>query len=455
MNLPDRIPRPSLSFVLLLILLGSLWLGGGASRADASGQLLVRGVAWGLIVIWILAAPTCKVPLRSPVVRFFLCACALAVLQILPLPPAVWQTLPGRSIVSQAAALSGQLQPWRAWSIVPGATLNALSSLVVPGAILLFAATARDEERRLLPSVMLALVTAMMMIGLLQFSGAGFSNPLVNDTLGEVSGTFANRNHFALFVAMGCALVPGWALRSTRRLSWRLPAGFALLVLFLLTLIASGSRAGLGLGGLALALGVLSVRQTVARHLARSPRWVVPAFVAAGLAMVAAVVGLSVAADRAVAIDRLVAIDPAADMRQRSLGTLLAMMAHYFPVGGGIGAFDPLFRIHEPFALLKPTYFNHAHDDWLEVVIEAGLPGALLLAAATIWWAWSSVVAWRAGTNPELLLRRLGSAWLLLVFVASLFDYPARTPMIMAAVVLAAIWLSAETRGASALPDHG
>jgi hypothetical protein len=49
----------------------------------------------------------------------------------------------------------------------------------------------------------------------------------------------------------------------------------------------------------------------------------------------------------------------------------------------------------------------------------------------------------------------LGSVMLLLVFGASIIDYPARTPMMMAVIVIAAIWLSghAERLSTSALRD--
>jgi hypothetical protein len=46
---------------------------------------------------------------------------------------------------------------------------------------------------------------------------------------------------------------------------------------------------------------------------------------------------------------------------------------------------------------------------------------------------------------------------LLLVFIASIFDYPARTPMIMAMIVVAGVWLGERVqvyRG-SALPRSG
>src|SRR3546814_14825252 len=78
-------------------------------------------------------------------------------------------------------------------------------------------------------------------------------------------------------------------------------------------------------------------------------------------------------------------------MRARGLPTVLSMIAAYFPAGAGFGGFDPIFRLHEPFRLLKPTYFNHAHNDFLEVVLDGGLPAALLLLVAIGWYAIASI----------------------------------------------------------------
>lgn len=129
-------------------------------------------------------------------------------------------------------------------------------------------------------------------------------------------------------------------------------------------------------------------------------------------------------------------------MRSRGLPTVLSMIRTYFPAGTGMGSFDPMFRLHEPFILLKPSYFNHAHNDWLEIALDAGVPGMLVLLVAMGWWVWASVAAWRAEPSSGRERARLGSSLLLLVMVASAFDYPARTPMIMAMVAVAAAWLA-------------
>ena len=450
------ITRPGVSFCLLGVLLAVLWIAGGASRGDVLGQVLVRGVTWALLVIALLFVPRPTLADMRPVWFFLLAALALALAQLIPLPPALWQALPGRELVARAAALSGEPQPWRPWSMVPGATVNAASSLVVPVATLLLAAGLSPAERAWLPGALLGLVAATMLAGLLQFSGSAFNNPLINDTAGEVSGTFANRNHFALFMAMGCVLAPAWAFRDGRQPQWRGPVALGLVLLFALTILASGSRAGLALGVLGIALGLAIVWQGIRRALGRYPGWIFPALIAALVALVAGFVFVSVAADRAVAINRAFAIDPGLDMRSRGLPTVLAMIGRYFPAGSGLGGFDPIFRIDEPFALLKPTYFNHAHNDMLEIALDAGLPGLLLLAAALTWWAWASLRAWRAGASVRHALPKLGSALLLLVIVASLLDYPARTPMMIAMIVLAACWLgaAAPTRVTAPLPNN-
>src|SRR3546814_18361129 len=87
-----------------------------------------------------------------------------------------------------------------------------------------------------------------------------------------------------------------------------------------------------------------------------------------------------------------------------------------------------------------PTYFNHAHNDFLEIVLDGGLPALLLMLVAIGWYGMASMRAWR-GSGRHSVLPKLGSAILFLVFVASAFDYPARTPMMMAMIVIAGLWL--------------
>lgn len=430
--------RPGVSLVLFAILLAVLWFAGGGSRADLIGQVLVRATAWVLLVTAILFAPAPSWRSTGPVAALLCGAAAIACLQLVPLPPGLWQMLPGRAVLTEAAAASGQPQPWRAWSIVPGATANALSALVVPLAVLVLVAGMRPDARRHLPAMLLGFAGLTMSIGLLQFSGATLNNPFVNDTPGEVSALFANRNHFALLMAIGCAVAPAWAFMDRSQLRWRGPLAGSLVLMSLLAIVASGSRSGVMLGAVALMLGLAIIARPARHLLRRQPRWLFPAILSGVVLLAIALVTVSVLAGRAIAIDRLATSEVGADMRSRGLPTVLGMVREYFPFGSGLGSFETMFRMHEPFDLLKPTYFNHAHNDWLEIVLDTGLPGLLLLACGVLWWGMASVRAWRS----DALTPRAGSAIVLLVMAASVFDYPARTPAILAILALAALWLA-------------
>ncbi len=415
-----------------------LWVAGGASRADAMGQVVVRAGCWAILIAAFLAGPRPVLTGLKPVLFLLIAAIALPLIQLIPLPPAWWQALPGRDIL----LIPGEPVPWRPWTMTPGATRNALASLVVPVTMFVVLAQANERVIRWLPAMLLAMIAAAVLLGLLQFSGAGFNSPLLNDTPGVVSSIFANRNHFALFLAIGCLVAPVWAFADRDALKWRGPLAGGLVLLFVLTILATGSRSGMLLGALALALALALVGRQLRRRLRGAPRWVLPALVGAAVMVIAGVVALSFAADRADAITRLIVLDGSEDMRTRARPTVLSMIALYMPFGSGLGGFDPVFRIHEPFALLKLTYFNQAHNDFLGVALDAGLAGIALLAAAILWWLFATVRVWRAPAGEAVSLGRLGAAIILLVLIASVTDYPARTPTIMAILVIAGVWLA-------------
>lgn len=429
---------PDLSLVLMGAMLILVWIAGGASRADVMGQVVVRAGGWAIMIATILAGPRPVFSSIRPVLFILIAAIALPLVQLIPLPPSWWQALPGRDIL----LVPGQPLVWRPLTMTPGATRNALASLVVPTVMVILLAQANERTYRSMPTMLTVMIGAAMLLGLLQFSGAGFNSPLMNDTPGVVSSIFANRNHFALFLAIGCLLAPVWAFGDRGALRWRGPLAVGLVLLFILTILATGSRSGMLLGAVALLLSFMLIGQSLRRQLRNAPRWVFPALVTAAGLIVLGVIALSFVADRADAISRLIALDSSEDMRVRARPTVLAMIALYLPFGSGFGGFDPVFRIHEAFSLLKPTYFNEAHNDFLGIALDGGIPGIVALFAACLWWAVASGRVWRLPIDEIVRYGRLGSAIIFLVLVASLTDYPARTPTIMVVLVIAATWLA-------------
>lgn len=429
--------RLSPALLLFLLLLGTLWVAGGASRADVTGQVVTRTATWLILVLTILCGVRPMGRSAGPVFWLLLATVLLVLLQLVPLPPSLWAALPGREFLLSAPLSQ---ETWRPWSLAPSTTINAASSLIVPVATLYLVSAIPQDERAWLPAILLGAIFLSMLVGLLQFSGFIIDNSFINDSRGSVGGTFANRNHFALFLGLGCLIAPVWAFTGKQAAGWRAPVALALITLFTLTILATGSRAGILTGLLALALGLALCWNDVRRALRGAPRWVFPTLIVAIIGVIATLVLVSIAADRAESVRRVFEMYPGQDARARGLPTVLSMISTYFPTGAGFGGFDPIFRLHEPFSLLKPSYFNHAHNDFLEVVLDGGLPALLVLLVAIGWYVIASIRVWRR-SGRHSVLPKLGSAILFLVFVASAFDYPVRTPIMMAIIVIAGLWL--------------
>ncbi|MFA9199710.1 MAG: O-antigen ligase family protein [Cypionkella sp.] len=450
--MPSRRPAPAepaqaRTFLFLALFLAALWFAGGASRPDVPGQVVTRIAAWSIAILAVVFLPRPDWrSVRAPAV-LLAAAAGLVALQLVPLPPSMWQALPGREVFAAGDALIGAGSPWRPLSMSPGWTRNALGSLIVPAvALWLMAGLGRGKDLALM-RLLLVLVVGGCLIALLQFAGRPVDHPMLNDIAGHVSGNFANRNHLALFAAIGCVLGPVWASRETVFGGWAVLVGAALVTLFVLVILATGSRGGIVLGALGVGAGLALAWAPLRQRMRALPRRV---SLGAGLAIaggfVAALVA-SVLSGRAAGIERAIELSAQDDARVRVLPAVLEALARYFPVGSGFGTFDPVFRISEGDDLLDRTYYNQAHNDLLQVGLDGGIAGLVLLGAALAWWAARS---WRAARGGSLSARA-GAAILLLIVVGSALDYPARTPMIMAVAMIAAAWL-ARVNGPSARP---
>lgn len=418
-------------------------LTGGASAADEIAQLFVRAVALAALVYALVVLPPPSLAGRRFPILLVALAAGLVLLQLVPLPPGLWHALPGRALFADAA------QPvvadgWRPLHLSPDRGYNALFSLLVPAAALVFAAHLSREERARLMLPVALLVVLSAVVGLLQLPLPDLSL-FADHSDGAPVGLFANRNHQALFLACGIPLCAALGLRrEASRLSARARAALTagVLALILILILASGSRAGLGAAALASALTVIAFRREIVggwRKLGRRSR---RRIAVAGAATTAALVAGVIAMGRAVSLDRLGSVDIAGDLRARTLPAVFEMLGSYFPAGAGFGAFDPAFRRFETVDLLSTIVFNQAHDDYMQVAIEGGLPGVLLLAAGLIWFAARAVARVRA---PEDTLgdaaARVAVVVIMLVAAASVVDYPARTPIFMMLLALAAGWL--------------
>jgi O-antigen ligase len=108
--------------------------------------------------------------------------------------------------------------------------------------------------------------------------------------------------------------------------------------------------------------------------------------------------------------------------------------------------------MYEPETGLTQLYFNHAHNDLLEIMIEGGLFCMVLLFIFLFWFALRTIGSWRSGQRggEGSDHARLGSILAAMVLTSSLADYALRTPMMSVVMVIALSWLRPAPRPAEA-----
>lgn len=116
-----------------------------------------------------------------------------------------------------------------------------------------------------------------------------------------------------------------------------------------------------------------------------------------------------------------------------------------FPAGTGLGSFPQVYRTYENQHAVGSELVNHAHNDYLEFVLELGLPALLLILAFVAWWAIRTFGIWRASAKGADL-GRAGSVVILVVLLHSMVDYPIRTSAV-AVVFAVACALMLPTQG--------
>ncbi len=427
------------AFAVLVALLG------GSSRTDAAQIVALRPLAALFLIPALYYLNRDRLAaVKAPLLLLGGLALWMFI-QLVPLPSGVWSALPGRGPIADMGAQLGLTDIWRPISMVPTRTLNALSSLIVPVTALWLLAVMRPR-RKIIALTLIGLGAANALLGIFQVlsgeSQALYFYEITN--FGSAVGFFANHNHSAVFCALTLALITYCAIDPAYEMNRPLERG-ALAAIFLVVLIAAlvgGSRAGFLTTILALSASAVMVwsgwtgqKKGSKKGSARAP--VRPAVALAILALaIAGLMALFAGFDRIPALSRVTEGGTFDDLRWSLLPVLKEMIGAYWLLGAGFGSFEEVYHIHEPAALMLPSYVNQAHNDWLQLVIEGGVPAVLLLAAFLVWAARAIVTLFKGGgaSLPKTIF------WVAAVFIimfASAADYPLRAPLFQ----MATVWL--------------
>jgi O-antigen ligase len=226
-------------------------------------------------------------------------------------------------------------------------------------------------------------------------------------------------------------------------------AGFVIALSILVYLVVLGSRAGLVLAGVGL-VGALMVKPRFDELRPKSwKQWAIAGAIAVLLIVVVIAVVL---ADRSASVDRIAAMHSLdGEGRLTKLPIMLQILGDVWPFGTGYGSFVPVFQSYEPDSMLSPFYWNNAHNDPLEVLITGGIPGGIAICAFLAWWVRASYRAFSINSDgrSSTLLARAAAFATLILLLASLVDYPLRTPLLGAVFAVLCCWLIPTKRSRS------
>jgi len=184
---------------------------------------------------------------------------------------------------------------------------------------------------------------------------------------GAPFGPFVNRNHFAGFVGMIIPLSLGIAFRS-RKTERRLMFGFFAVVMAI-SLFFSLSR-----GGIISFFAGLLVFSFVSFTKGMSKKKLIPVFL---FVLVLTVYLLSLGISPIV--ERFMHTDVSGEQRFAAWQGTLSAFRDFPLFGSGMGTFQHIFKVYQPDGLT--LYWDHAHNDYLELLLEAGIIGTLIAAA--------------------------------------------------------------------------
>ncbi len=436
----DRLDTTSrINLIVAALLLLIALVGGGSSQESGAGvlalQLLslpaIAWVAWqrmqGLSRLW----PWQWTALAIAVL-------AIPLLQLLPLPSALASMGEGRALLQADLAAVGAPGATRA-SLDPAATRASLYALLPALAVFGLVLALPAHMHRRLAWWIAGLAMASLLLGILQLGAPQESvlNPYPQ-WRPAMNGFFANPNHQATMLVVAAIFAAGWLFHAGSQRRARkegkgrravtMVAAAAVVLLAIAALPLTGSRAGVIIFILALAAVVASQHWRLRGR--RSRRLLVAGSgVAAGLGVLAAM--------------RWMRVDAAEELRQPLRQATLEVAGAHAPLGSGAGTFVPVFEQATSHELLMPSYVNHAHNEYVQWLLEAGVLALPAMGLALI----SLVAAGRAFLRLTPPARTAGACALLALLVIaahSLVDYPLRTQsMLTVAAALAGIVASA------------
>lgn len=381
-------------YALGISLIACLLLGGGTARV-----LVIDVVLQVLVIISSTYAIILLDHSRSKQKYGIILFCGIVfagAIQLLPLPLELFFAFRNEAFIP---FIRGLVLPVDTTTISLAASRSVQSIIFVLVPVYFFIALNKlppKELSELIPFYIIGLICNLVAAGIQYSFASGYQ---LNYLLGYqvMVGMFANVNHFATILFSSIPIVLYLMIFMNRR-----ALAVLILLLIIVMLFATGSRAGILIG---LAITAVSIIMLV---------WPGPISSFIVLLLIVGLIaygfGISTVQD----------YDPEYGRRYFAIITWAAIKENWF-LGIGYGAFDMIFSHYEVRDAINASYVNHAHNDFLEVTLEGGIIGLSLIF---LYIGMFSRQSYLVIGNP---LQKLAMLSIIVILIHSIVDYPLRT----------------------------
>lgn len=370
----------------------ALVMGGGTVAGlwtDSVAQVVLL-----LSVVPLLIGPGNRID--APILSF-VAFCAVAMLvQVVPLP----QEILARSRPAVFAPPPGEADGVAFISVLLTHTVGRIVYACVLFVLFIAMLKLKREQLYFLARFFFVGLVFNLALAFLQYSAASSIDLSAYAAYEMQAGVFANRNHLATLLFTAIPFCVFFIVEDRHRI-W---AGLGLAGV-LLILLATGSRAGAAIAVLAM------LSSFIVLGFQKKTTWHVLLAVGVNLAFLGfGVAGL--VAQRGAVPDA---------MRFEMARTTLSAIRENWLLGTGFGTFQQVYQVYESLSSIGPEFVNHAHNDYLEIVLEGGVLAIAALAIYLLMFAGRLFLSRLDG------FQKAAGLGIFFILLHSIVDYPLRT----------------------------
>ncbi|MBF0445138.1 MAG: O-antigen ligase family protein [Magnetococcales bacterium] len=455
-----RASAPAPIFYAFMLLLAWVPLPMASNRAWAwsimEGYIFIMAVVWLILFSIGRAELTKAFVVAKPILYLLLLWLLFVLLQFIPLPINFI-----KFISPQAAALfsavSGINPDNITISVDPHATKIAWIKSVAYVLFFIFTLLLIDTRKRVKILVFViifsgfaqALYGSIMTLSGLEYGF--FVKKLYS--LNVASGTFINRNHFANFIIMSLAVGVGWMISKTDPSAgeqnrkqqflaitqWILSGKISMrlvLVAIVVGLVLTRSR----MGNISFFFSLISTG-ILMWHFSKQSKLKLLALFVSMIIVDIYVMGAWFGIDQVV--DRIQQTSITTEMRPHLFENSVKLWSDYLWVGSGLETFYSTFPAYKGAGM--PGFFDHVHNDYLELLTEVGIVGFCLIVPVVVLSFWVGMDAMR--NNTSRVMRGIAFASVMTIIAQMMHasvDFSLRIPANAAymMVIMAMSWIA-------------